>query len=298
MAVTPETSSATRKAKFGTGPCKLTGISGPYVRSHLLPLAFTRHETPGQPIYQTGEGTRPIKRMTSWYDTTIVTAEGEKILADYDDWAIATLRRLKLVWSGWEGARLRATGMMVINDEFAFRKIEGEDWSRLRLFFLSLLWRAAASSLPEFSRIVLPDRDLEIIRVALISGTPPPPDFYPIMLTQLSTKGPPHNHAPIPQLKTIPASGPILEHQLRLFRFYLEGLIVHFHRDAPSKGELDAMGPLVLEAADVMVVQARTYEGSFQAENLAVTMAETWERWPAFRPQIAKAMFEDAGDQY
>ncbi len=294
--MTSKPSPSERKAKFGIGLCKLTGTEGPYVRSHLLPLALTRHETPGEPIYQTGEGTRPIKRMTSWYDTTIVTEEGEKLLAAYDDWAILTLRRLKLVWSGWNGERLRTSETMTINDEFAFRKIEGEDWSRLRLFFLSLLWRASVSSLPEFSGIVLPDRDLEVIRVALISGTPPPPEFYPIMLTQLSTKGPPHNHAPIPQLKTIPALGPILEHQLRLFRFYVDGLIIHFHRDAPSKGELAAMGPLVLEAGTTMVVQARTYEGSFQAENLAVTMAETWEKWPAFRPHIARAMFRDTGD--
>jgi hypothetical protein len=279
------------RAKFGVGECKLTGTIGPFVRSHLLPLALTRHEVPGEPIYQAGEGSRPIKRMTSWYDTTIVTADGESILSGYDDWAILALRRLKLVWSGWKGARLKASDMMVINDEFAFRKMENEDWARLRLFFLSLLWRAAESSLREFSQIVLPQKDLELIRKALLSGIPPPLEFYPIMLTQLSTKGPPHNHAPIPQLKTIPSTGPVLECQVRLFRFYIDGLIIHFHRDAPSKGELAAMGPLVLESGSTMAVQARSYEGSFQAENLAVTMAETWEQWPAFRPQILKAIY-------
>src|SRR5450631_2831048 len=66
--------------------------------------------------------------------------------------AINELRRLELVWSGWgnktslpsedwKGTFPRGYGL---------REVRCSNPNKLRLFFLSLLWRAAATDLPEF----------------------------------------------------------------------------------------------------------------------------------------------------
>jgi Ser/Thr protein kinase RdoA (MazF antagonist) len=84
------------------GLCGLTGKPGKYVKAHILPAALTEAGDNAGALTQHGEGqTRPIRRWTSWYDPRLVTAEGEAILAAYDEWAIQELRRLKLVWSSW-----------------------------------------------------------------------------------------------------------------------------------------------------------------------------------------------------
>src|SRR5260370_16132745 len=80
--------------------CKLTGDKGKFVDSHLIPQAFTRPPA-GEGFISGGEGSRPKRNWSSWYDQKLVTERGEQLLANYDDWAIKELRRLELVcWSG------------------------------------------------------------------------------------------------------------------------------------------------------------------------------------------------------
>jgi hypothetical protein len=148
------------------GTCQLTGSRGPFVRAHIIPAALTKPEYAGAPLVQGSVEYRPVRRWTSWYDTQLVTQEGETILRDYDTWAIRELRKQKLVWSGWgkrsvldepEHRTIRST-------PYGVRVIKGIDLPRLRGFFLSLLWRAAATKLPEFVEVVLSNEDLERLR--------------------------------------------------------------------------------------------------------------------------------------
>ena len=88
--------------------------------------------------------------MSSWYDTALVTSPGEEILRGLDDWAIRELRQHKLIWSSW-GTDIElntADHVQLPLDAMGWgcREIEVSEPARLRLFFLSLLWRAAASS--------------------------------------------------------------------------------------------------------------------------------------------------------
>ena len=73
------------------------------------------------------------------------------------------------------------------------------------MFFLTLLWRAAATTLPEFSEVVLPDKDLEQLRQMICMSIVEPISFYPAYLIQLSIIGIAHNHAVIAQVKEIQA---------------------------------------------------------------------------------------------
>lgn len=252
------------------GICKLTQLKGLFVKSHIIPQAFTKPAVLGFPFVQLRSGGHPIKRWSSWYDSRLVTEDGERILSDYDNWAISEFRRLKLVWSSWEGKKLLTeVDPLIGNNIFSVREIKGFDYRKMRLFILSLLWRAASTELKEFAEIQLPKESLEQMRVMVLNGCVDPIDFYPASILQLSTIGEIHNQTPIAQVKKIPS---LLEGdsdiEMPIFRFYFDGLIIHIHCHSSDDGYTASLGKCIVGAAERLVLPVRSYSGSFQEENL------------------------------
>jgi hypothetical protein len=216
----------------------------------------------------------------------LVTAEGESILAAYDDYGIKELRRHKMIWRSWgQEQRLPSEDHFMITDIHGIRRIES-DPIKLRLFFLSLLWRAAETNLHEFHEIEIPAEHRQQLAETLISGNAPDPDFYPIMLTQLSTRGPPHNMTAVAQEKPIPLLGKDLS--APIFRFYFDGLVAHFHRDLPGSTAA-GLGPLILGNEENIVLNTVTFEGSWQFENLRTVEFESELEFPG---EIARILGE------
>lgn len=272
-----------KRAKFSRdGVCKLTGDSGRFVDSHLLPKALTKADGLAPGLVQMGNG-RKEKRSSSWYDQHLVVAAGERILAEYDDWAIRVLRRHAMVWSGW-GPRISLNDFRRIpGTPWGLRSVSGDDWKKLRLFFLSLLWRAAATNRPEFNEVEIPPDHLERLRQMVLNGDPEPVAFYAISLTQISTMGIRHNHAPIAFTKIIPS---LEEGQAAIeeptFRFYLDGLVIHFSRLSSEQNEARDLGPLVVGAEDTITLSTVAFENSAQAENLSIVGMEAEAGRPLF----------------
>ncbi|MDK2770388.1 MAG: hypothetical protein KYX69_22030 [Sphingomonas sp.] len=263
------------------GICKLTGETGPLVKSHIIPKALTSPDEKGRPFAQAGRDYPPRKRRDSWYDAELVTRIGEDILAEYDSWGIEVLRRNRLVWSGFGTSDGPPEDDMLLlpgSDGAGVRKIAGIDGSRLRLFLLSILWRAAASSLPEFKAVRMLPAELRRLGRMVRDGRHEPAHFFPVSLTQLTTRGQVHNHAPIAQRKlrdpTKPDGGSI-----PIFRFYFDGLIAHFHRKGRAR-DVAALGPLIVGGADNLAVVVRPYDGSWQEANLLALISEAESRWP------------------
>jgi hypothetical protein len=214
--------------------------------------------------------------MDSWYDRSLVTREGEDILAALDSWAITELRKHKLVWTGWGPMTVLNADHDAINGTpWGIRRIKLIDTRRLRLFLLSLLWRAAASSRPEFSGVALPPEDLEFLRTMIIRGNPAPLYFYPMALVQLSTMGEIHNHTPFADVKHVPAIGDEPERLIPIFRFYFDGLIIHVHQQATDSGYEARLGSLIVGNSEELAVSTVTFEASYQLENLRTTVAES-----------------------
>ncbi|KAA6490788.1 hypothetical protein DXT98_01095 [Agrobacterium sp. ICMP 7243] len=252
------------------GVCRLTETRGRYVKSHLIPQAFTKPEEPGLPLIQVGKAQPSKRRWSSWYDQKLVTAEGEVILRDLDTWAIEFLRKAKLVWSGWGPAlSLPDNKLNGKQHKWGLRTVAVPEKGRLRLFMISLLWRSAATTLPEFREIALPPEDLETLRLTLLRGVLPPLDFYPATLAQLSTLGIRHNQTPITGSRPIfSLDGTAPLRQLPIFRFYFDGLIIHFHRQNRDDGDTAGLGNLVIGASEKLIVSTLPYEASFQERNL------------------------------
>ena len=213
-----------------------------------------------------------MRRWTSWYDPRLVTEEGEKILADLDTWAIEQLRRHRLVWSGWHGHSLKEDEETVGVDGLGIRRVRGIEPGRLRLFFLSLLWRAAATDLEEFAEVELSPEDLEQLRQMILTSDPSPLSFYPCQLAQLSTKGLVHNRPPHRDLKMLPTEPlglpvrPLIE--LPTFRFYFDGLIAHMHPVMPLDCPASSLGPLIVGAESSLVLPIIRFENSTQRSDL------------------------------
>jgi hypothetical protein len=221
------------------GQCKLTGTHGRYVKAHIIPEALTDTLWKGKPLTQIGRHGKRIRRQTSWYDRELVTAEGEAILARHDDWAINFFRQKKLIWSSWgpmEQLTLPDHSLVWGPGNWGLRKLDGVDCARLRLFFLSLLWRAAATRLFEFDLVGLPAGELAQLGEMVLHGQVEPHHFYPIRLIQLSTRNFSHNRAAGRLIKREfvpdPVTGSLSERsqrEIHHYRFYFDGLIAHMH---------------------------------------------------------------------
>lgn len=257
---------------MASGKCALTLKEGAFVKSHIIPQALTKTTIEGAGFVQVGNDGKAKTRWSSWYDSKLCTAEGEKILSDLDDWAIKFLRSKRMVWSGW--GPVQSLDDQVLARPYGVRSVEVAEPDRLRLFMISLLWRAAATGLPEFTDISVAKKDLESMRVALINNTPPPIGFYPASLSQLRTIGFKHNQSPTSGIK------PVLDLEkeewkdVPIFRFYFDGLIIHFHR-TPMDTDAQALGPLVVGNEKSLTISTVDYEASMQRENLLNFLAST-----------------------
>jgi hypothetical protein len=268
-------------AQKKTGVCKLTGHRGPFVKSHLIPASLTRPEYKGASLVQAGPGERPIRRWTSWYDRALVTAEGEKILAAYDDAGIKELSRHKLIWSSWGPMiELNTSDHKRYPWGMGARRLETVDVRALRMFFLSLLWRAAATNLREFSQIEIDSARLYQLKEMVLSGMAEPYDFFPMQIAQMSTRGLQHNYGPVESTKEIPAVGEHPSYEMPIFRFYLDGLAVHF--DRRPTGEQQYNGPLTLGFGSELFVTTISFEDSLQRRWIEGAQANIAAHWPNF----------------
>lgn len=238
--------------------CKLTLKKGKYVKSHIIPKSLTRPSIPGSFFYHYDPKFKcHIKRPDSWYDKYIVIREGEDYLSDLDSYGIKELRDFGLVWSS---NTIRSTASA---GDYDLIIVDFKDPNKMRRFFLSLLWRAAVSSLPEFNEIELPPSDIERIRKIILGEEKDDLRFYPINLLQLPSKGPIHIFTPIKQR--------FGDNGDEIFRFYMDGLIIHFHifkiNLVLRSPQWPYEHPICVGYKQTIICQVET-EVSFQLDNL------------------------------
>jgi hypothetical protein len=192
----------TQAEEENSGICALTKKYGLFARSHIIPSALT-----------------------------LVIREGEKILEEIDTKAIMMLRKHRLIWSSW-GTNLA----LPTNDTYGspnamnFRPIYFDDPSFLQLFFLSLVWRAAASQRPEMTHTHLPENILEDIRKKVLTKSIADGAVYPIILYQITSRGMSHNRTPfVEEVNVINKKGFATQKKATRIRLYFDGLIAHVY---------------------------------------------------------------------
>lgn len=131
----------------------------------------------------------------------------------------------------------------------------------LRLFFLSLLWRAAVTTHPGFATVNLRHERITQLREMLLSRSALPLTTFPIGLVQLHTDGGWHNASPT--LRHVDYDGA----QVTTYRFYMDGLIAIIN-DEETDTEADRLGESGVGTSRRLFVMSRPFEGSHQEERI------------------------------
>lgn len=245
--------------------CKLTLKHGKYIKSHILPKALTRPAIKGKQFKQFGERTPSgFKRCSdSWYDQQIVIREGEDILRDYDNDGIKILKKHGLVWS--------SSKFKEKDGFFWVCNINNKESRELRLFFLSILWRAAVTEMKEFSEIELTDDDVEKIRLILLKKVEDDLSFFPISLATFDKKGEIHNFGGLKNEEFIPFPHNKL---VNVFRFFIDGLIIRFYIDSGY----DKNAPNILCNKKEIIINNIQWDNSWQRQNIILSILDAIKR--------------------
>ncbi|MHA6298658.1 hypothetical protein [Devosia sp. CAU 1758] len=273
------------------GRCLLTGHEGPLAQSHIIPR-FLADKALGQAHrIQSGFGSKPQLKFNSWVDDQICTAAGESRLRDIDTDAAKIIRQHGLTWRHFPLSN--HAERYKFGDEFELITIPDLDTKSLRLFFLSLLWRSAVSTRFEFSEIFLGAESIEHLRKIVAGEEEPAVADWPAVLTLLTDAGEPQVHTPLAQVIQTPEYEGVKYPDVPIFRFFLDGLIVHMGRRFGDDELLDAWSPKrVVGLNSSLMMIGRPYEGSTQEENLTYLQDQMHRDYPEDAARIYSTLWK------
>jgi hypothetical protein len=193
--------------------CKLTGIEGHSVKAHIIPKSFYRidpDERKPNKIVTNTKGQYPRRSPNGIYDSNIVTEEGERIFSPWDDYAAELLLNKRSDFTE-----------LFKDDKCVAYQIENYDYEKLKLFFLSVLWRTSVSEHVFFKKVNL-GRHENIVRDTLLQGKAGDSDWYAVSLAAWS------DHP-----GGMGIMDPFREKYfgINYYRIYLEGYIVYIKVD-------------------------------------------------------------------
>lgn len=272
------------------GVCKLTKNRGKLVKSHIIPRAFSDLALDRTKRLEFGSyGKRPTLKHTSWYDPEIVTIEGERKLARFDEIAKNEFERLGLTW------RFFPIKNTVHRESIGDTDIEllkaRTDYAReIRLFILSVLWRAIYSKRAEFGEINTDVSSREKLRKIVNEEIEAHPADFPITLVLLTSKGQPQVQAPRRDRMAVPQLAPGIKPTQKIFRLFFDGLIAHVGRKKMDVQLMSNWRGRCVGLSDELVIIGRPYEGSHQEEFIASMQNELEEKWPEDAKRIYGAL--------
>jgi hypothetical protein len=263
------------------GHCKLTRKEGRFVKSHIIPRALTDLALDKVARIQYGGGNdRPSLRFTSWYDESLVIDEGERKLAKIDDDAIKVIEKLGISWRYFPLKQENVSRTNIDGTDFEIIQIQTDGQPVLKLFFLSLLWRASFSSRRECRTIRLDILSREKLRKIINGEVKPGFADFPCVLVLMTTVGPPQVDTPRRDRMAVPQIAPNIRPSEKIFRFFLNGLIVHIGRKASDFRLAENWRWRNVGVSEKLILIGRPYEGSRQMEVIDSLEDELEMKWP------------------
>jgi hypothetical protein len=151
------------------GTCKLCGNFGDLEESHIIPEAFYKplYDEKYHQFFRFEHAQRPKRFRKGLYES-LLCPTCEDITGNYDDYAIKI----------WNGTETKAqyhpyTNMLVTT---------GVDYTKMKLFFVTTLWRMGVSTLPDFAHLSLGINHENKIRQMIRNNNPGKQHEYPILL--------------------------------------------------------------------------------------------------------------------
>lgn len=196
-----------------SGRCLLTGDLGPMAKSHIIPNAFMRRADV-TPFMESDGRSRAIKRQSGWYDTEILGSRGERHISKFDDAAA------KCFLDGGFLYRTRRDphDLAIIRGDFqsgTVVEVENVDTAKIRLFALSLLWRAAVSEISSMQEVKVSARNIEEIGKRIFTEMPGSPRQFAVYFCVFDSG------------EELPKIAPFLPGAHPFYRFFLDGVVAY-----------------------------------------------------------------------
>jgi hypothetical protein len=152
--------------------CKLCGAPGPLVRAHVTPRSFYELSTGPLYVLTNASGKFTRRSQTGEYDTELVCAACEARFAPWDTYGHDLL------------IRSRDTAPPILDGKTTLAwSFKSFDYVKLKLFFLSVLWRAAVSNRDFFAHVDIGPHE-DTLRNTILHGDPGDPEFYSVIVAR------------------------------------------------------------------------------------------------------------------
>jgi len=206
--------------------CKLCGQDRKLIEAHVIPKSFFRLDPADQRparLVTNVSGRYPQTIPKGVYDKSILCEPCEHVFSSWDDYAA------DLFIKNWKSIQ----PLMAGSEQLGYG-LPKYDYFRLKLFFLSVLWRAAISGHPMFDNVDLGPREA-VLKQSILAGDPGDVNYFGVVLQAFDDEN-------VGMLNPQPET--LLD--LRFIRFYLSHVIAYFKVDPrPFADPLDhiALGP-------------------------------------------------------
>jgi hypothetical protein len=213
----------------------LCGKDKKLVRAHIIPKSLWKPLFDEQPpqVHSTAPTADDKKSPVGVYDTGILCAQCESIFSPWDDYA----QKLLLAKP--------TEDQYVIKNGRKIAYVETDiDYAKLKLFFISLLWKAAVSNHYFFSRVNVGSFEPQLRRM-ILKEDPGDPDTFAITVAKCDDR--------FGQIVLNPQSERWGE--INYYRFYVAGYMVYIKAD--SRSAPNFVGGLTLDPENPLIISLR-----------------------------------------
>jgi hypothetical protein len=156
--------------------CKLCEGDEDLIKAHIIPRSLYKpllEEGKPLSVLSTSTATHPQKSRSGFYDTEILCKKCERIFSPWDDYAQRALL-----------SKPRKEDYFTHNGRKLAYKME-IDYAKLKLFFISLLWRAGISNHYFFKKIrISPFGDQ--LKQMILKSDPGNPETFAVVLAKFN----------------------------------------------------------------------------------------------------------------
>jgi len=221
--------------------CKLCDRETKLIKAHIIPEKFficLRSEKKAPELHSNVKNVYPKRIPIGIYDKNILCAACDNKIGVWDNYA----QNLLLGEFSEENA-------IHVNGEKVAYKIENYDFDKLKLFFLSIIWRASISSEPFYEKINLgPYQD--VIKKMILNADPGAEDQYQVVLAKFSD----------PNIKSILDPHMDKFDHVNFIRVYLTGFVAYIKVDKRKCPGF--MNDLFMRGNEPLILPLRDVQGS------------------------------------
>lgn len=160
-----------------------------FIHVQLMGEAWYYHKASKHSLKKYRIGKLPKEFKTGEYDSNILCQHCDNgvINKRYEDYASKVFQLIDGTLESFQDIEIE---QCTNRKGMSGKRIKNIDYSKFKLFLLSILWRASIAKRDFFAEVKLGEKHEEIIRKMLLDGDPKEPDDYPCLIYDMSIDEP------------------------------------------------------------------------------------------------------------